>query len=361
MRFSSLIAALLYCVFSFNIDLAASFENPDDHDGPDPDDDLDLQTPLSTTYNTNYYAQTHQPYSYHQPSYPLSPYHPPPYYGLPHPGPFSHYGDGAFPYLAVDAMANGARPGSFGSALLGGQSGANFAPFVMATGGQFGLGGGMPGVLPYGHTDIRYWDVYRAKALLGGNPGYQAGKINPFDKAPGSYNQWWLDQVEGGQLDPMVYQKFTAQNNPLGPMLGNALYGDKTSKRKRRRRSVYHPARLHRPYGHRPYNRYGPRSFLDSTLGLLALTNQGNGDSNIDNNLAVLLAAQGGFGGHYGGHHHGLDPFAMLALSGSLGDDDDSGGIFGKNNLAPFLLASGALRRPGIGGRYSAVPYLYGH
>merc|ERR1712059_193626 len=212
--------------------------------------------------------------------------------------------------------------------------GTNFAPFVMATGGHFGLGGGIPGVLPYGHTDMRYWDQYRAHSLLGGNPGYQAGLINPFDSAEGSYNQWWLNKIKakvpGSKYDPMVYQKFTSQHNPLGPMLGSALYGNK---HKRKRRSAYHPA--HRGQ----YPQYGPPAHFGQ-----------NGNSNINNNLAVLLAADGGLGGHhggYGGHHRLYDPFTLLALTGGLGNNDNSGGVFGdNNNLAPLLLASGALRRP---------------
>merc|ERR1712059_179625 len=153
-------------------------------------------------------------------------------------------------------------------------------------------------------------------------------------------------KVPGSKYDPMVYQKFTWEH-------------------KRKRRSAYHPA--HRGqypqygppahfgqygHGHQPYYGHGHRSssLLDS-LGLLALTGNQNGNSNINNNLAVLLAADGGLGGHhggYGGHHRLYDPFTLLALTGGLGNNDNSGGVFGdNNNLAPLLLASGALRRPG--------------
>merc|ERR1712059_210397 len=119
-------------------------------------------------------------------------------------------------------------------------------------------------------------------------------------------------KVPGSKYDPMVYQKFTWEH-------------------KRKRRSAYHPA--HRGQ----YPQYGPPAHF------------------------------GQYGhGHqpYYGHGHRssslLDSLGLLALTGN--QNDNSGGVFGdNNNLAPLLLASGALRRPGYGGRHSVVPMFHRH
>merc|ERR1719244_2349122 len=93
-----------------------------------------------TTAPTPYYYNT--PYYYQRPVYQ------------------QQQTNGFLPLLAMSgAGGNGLN------SLYGGQQASNFLPTVLFSGGQPGLGGGQPGVSPYGFGPGQnsYWDYYRTR------------------------------------------------------------------------------------------------------------------------------------------------------------------------------------------------------
>merc|ERR1719244_2373101 len=110
--------------------------------------------PLSRPYvpHTPAAPPLSRPYVPHTPA-PAPYYYNTPYY-------YQQQSNGLLPILAMSgAGGNGLN------SLYGGQQASNFLPTVLFSGGQPGLGGGQPGVSPYGFGPGQnsYWDYYRTR------------------------------------------------------------------------------------------------------------------------------------------------------------------------------------------------------
>merc|ERR1719244_827277 len=277
-----------------------------------------------TTAPTPYYYNT--PYHYQRPVY-------------------QQQSNGLLPILAMSgAGGNGLN------SLYSGQQASNFLPTVLFSGGQPGLGGGQPGVSPYGFGPGQnsYWDYYRTRLLLGHEDvGPHEGLINPYNTDPNSLNQKWINSG-AAKKNPLAYQMYTAAYNPLTDMLGNSLFGDKLS-RKRRQVNQPSPSYPQQQYPQQYYHQqhYPQQYYLQQHYSqqYYPQYQQFPPQSGMSDML-LPLALSGGLGGSslLGG---GLgSSLPLLMLTGHMAPN--GGGPGGAGSLVPYMLATGI---QGGGGR----------